>query len=153
MSQQEQHDNSVTREFEGSSLPGFVALPLNLLWIAAMFPLAAAGQRHLVADPDGFTGLILASIIGAALGIVALCGYCTLQPNEARVMILFGSYKGTVRRSGFHWANPLYSRRRNSGGKSAADHVREAAMVSNLLVVLCGNNDASPVITTGTLYT
>jgi len=32
------------------------------------------------------------------------------------------------------------------------DPERKAAMVSNLLVVLCGNNDASPVINTGTLY-
>ncbi len=43
-------------------------------------------------------------------------GYFTLQPNEARVLILFGAYKGTVRRSGFFWANPLYSRNR---GKEA----------------------------------
>src|SRR5258708_27353056 len=33
------------------------------------------------------------------------------------------------------------------------DDERKAAMVSNLLVVLCGNSDASPVINTGTLYT
>src|SRR5579859_6230384 len=33
-----------------------------------------------------------------------------LQPNEARVLILFGAYKGSVRQSGFWWANPLYSR-------------------------------------------
>jgi regulator of protease activity HflC (stomatin/prohibitin superfamily) len=33
------------------------------------------------------------------------------------------------------------------------DEERKAAMVSNLLVVLCGNADASPVINTGTLYT
>jgi hypothetical protein len=33
------------------------------------------------------------------------------------------------------------------------DAERKAAMVSNLLVVLCGNSDATPVINTGTLYT
>jgi hypothetical protein len=32
------------------------------------------------------------------------------------------------------------------------DDERKASMVSNLLVVLCGNSDASPVINTGTLY-
>ncbi|MGO9947152.1 MAG: SPFH domain-containing protein [Steroidobacteraceae bacterium] len=41
-----------------------------------------------------------------------LGGYFTLQPNQARVLILFGAYKGTVRESGFHWANPFYSRTR-----------------------------------------
>ncbi|HEV2210540.1 MAG TPA: SPFH domain-containing protein [Verrucomicrobiae bacterium] len=38
-----------------------------------------------------------------------LPGLFTLQPNEARVLILFGRYKGTVRQSGFHWGNPFYS--------------------------------------------
>lgn len=43
------------------------------------------------------------------LCIVLLRGLFSLQPNQARVLILFGAYKGTVRDSGFHWANPLYS--------------------------------------------
>jgi regulator of protease activity HflC (stomatin/prohibitin superfamily) len=34
-------------------------------------------------------------------------GFFTLQPNEAKVLILFGSYKCTVRQSGFHWTNPF----------------------------------------------
>ena len=37
-------------------------------------------------------------------------GFFTLQPNEARVLVLFGAYRGTVRTSGFHWGNPFYSR-------------------------------------------
>ena len=32
------------------------------------------------------------------------------------------------------------------------DEERKAAMVSNLLVVLCGNHDAQPIVNTGTLY-
>src|SRR5208337_2979063 len=36
-------------------------------------------------------------------------GFFALQPNEARVLILFGEYKGTVRDPGFHWGNPFYS--------------------------------------------
>jgi regulator of protease activity HflC (stomatin/prohibitin superfamily) len=36
-------------------------------------------------------------------------GFFSLQPNEARVLVLFGAYKGTVRNSGFHWGNPFYS--------------------------------------------
>jgi regulator of protease activity HflC (stomatin/prohibitin superfamily) len=41
--------------------------------------------------------------------VICLAGFFTLQPNEARVLVLFGEYKGTVRQSGFHWANPFYS--------------------------------------------
>jgi len=39
--------------------------------------------------------------------VVSIGGFFTLQPNEARVLILFGSYQGTVRESGFHWTNPF----------------------------------------------
>jgi hypothetical protein len=46
------------------------------------------------------------------LAIILLTGHFTLQPNEARVQILFGAYKGTVRTSGFWWANPFYARSR-----------------------------------------
>src|SRR6218665_1696726 len=53
-------------------------------------------------------------IIAAALIIVGLIvcnkGFFTLQPNEACVLLLFGSYRGTERRAGFHWTNPFYSR-------------------------------------------
>jgi len=41
--------------------------------------------------------------------VIMLTGLFTLQPNEARVLVLFGKYKGTVRTSGFHWGNPFYS--------------------------------------------
>jgi regulator of protease activity HflC (stomatin/prohibitin superfamily) len=42
-------------------------------------------------------------------GILSMVGLFTLQPNEARVLLLFGEYKGTVRNSGFWWGNPFYS--------------------------------------------
>jgi regulator of protease activity HflC (stomatin/prohibitin superfamily) len=41
--------------------------------------------------------------------ILLLTGCFSLQPNEARVLVLFGAYKGTVRESGFHWGNPFYT--------------------------------------------
>ena len=37
-------------------------------------------------------------------------GHFTLQPNEARVLLLFGDYKGTEIRSGFFWTNPFYTK-------------------------------------------
>ena len=42
--------------------------------------------------------------------------------------------------------------RLNEGGKVELDEERKAAMVSNLLVVLCGNHDAQPVVNSGSLY-
>jgi regulator of protease activity HflC (stomatin/prohibitin superfamily) len=79
--------------------------------IAFFFSTIGAGARHEIAPP-----VVAYRILGALLwfvgGLVMFGGHFTLQPNEARVLILFGSYKGTVRRSGFYWANPFYARNR-----------------------------------------
>jgi regulator of protease activity HflC (stomatin/prohibitin superfamily) len=56
--------------------------------------------------------LVGAAIVLEVIAIILLGGHFTLQPNEARVLILFGRYHGSVRRSGFFWANPFYSRTR-----------------------------------------
>ncbi|MBB6142537.1 regulator of protease activity HflC (stomatin/prohibitin superfamily) [Silvibacterium bohemicum] len=53
--------------------------------------------------------LMLPAILIVLTDVVLLKGFFTLQPNEARVLLLFGSYKGTVRSDGFFWANPFYS--------------------------------------------
>ena len=47
-------------------------------------------------------------------------GFFTLQPNEARVLILFGDYKGTAKQGGFRWGNPFYATGRpaQSSGQS-----------------------------------
>src|SRR5262245_13628087 len=59
--------------------------------------------------------LFAIGLISLLVGIIMLPGFFTLQPNEARVLILFGDYRGTVRVSGFHWGNPFYS----NGGQSS----------------------------------
>jgi regulator of protease activity HflC (stomatin/prohibitin superfamily) len=56
-------------------------------------------------------------IIGIPILIVAgvLCiGFLVLKPNESAVLTLFGRYIGTIRRDGFHWVNPFYSKQRLS---------------------------------------
>ncbi len=37
-------------------------------------------------------------------------GFIIVNPNEANVMVLFGTYAGTIKESGFHWINPFYKR-------------------------------------------
>ena len=53
---------------------------------------------------------IVPGIITIFLGGLGARGFFAPQPNESRVMVLFGSYRGTVRNSGFHWANPFMTR-------------------------------------------
>ncbi len=53
--------------------------------------------------------------IAFLLAFLLLCnGFFTLQPNEGRVLILFGDYRGTVRYDGFHWTNPFNTKTRIS---------------------------------------
>lgn len=66
-----------------------------------------------VVQSHSFPFLIPVAILMFPCAFVVLAGLFTLQPNEARVLILFGSYCGTVRETGFFWANPFYSRARS----------------------------------------
>lgn len=53
--------------------------------------------------------LFILAVLGLPVSVVLMVGFFALQPKEARVLVLFGEYKGTVRESGFYWGNPLYS--------------------------------------------
>ena len=88
------------------ALSGFPMLLVNLVLVSAA-PIAIATTSH-----PRPAGLILVALLVSALGVLSLSGHFSLQPNQARVLILFGQYRGTVRDSGFHWANPFYSRYR-----------------------------------------
>lgn len=59
--------------------------------------------------------LLVVCMVVLAGFVLASKGFFSLQPNEARVLVLFGAYKGTVRSSGFHWANPFYAGSRELG--------------------------------------
>lgn len=76
-----------------------------------MIPLAALLISDLAFLVLGKPSGVLRFFSCAALvaGVVLLRGFFSLQPDEARVLVLFGTYKGSVRNSGFHWANPFYS--------------------------------------------
>ena len=87
------------QERTGATLNGWVMLVLLLGVIA----LSVAGLARFGEDNP------LPFVLTIALAGFLLSGLFTLQPNEARVLVLFGNYHGTVRREGFHWANPLYS--------------------------------------------
>ena len=45
------------------------------------------------------------------LGLLLLRGLVLVEPNQSQVVLLFGTYRGTLRTPGFHWINPLTTRR------------------------------------------
>jgi len=83
-------------------------------WVMLMVLLPALLlAAFLVATP----GSPIKLLVGASLLAVTLfcCkGLFTLEPNQAAVMIFFGSYAGTVCESGFFWVNPFYNKTRVS---------------------------------------
>ena len=104
-----------THEREVDAVNGWFMLLVNLALLVGsiyfLFASIAAGATGEL--PEGQAGLrALLAILWFIASWIMLSGHFTLQPNEARVQILFGAYKGTVRQSGFYWANPFYSRSR-----------------------------------------
>lgn len=54
----------------------------------------------------------LAAIIG--IDIAMAVGFFIVNPNESMVLVLFGAYKGTVKKNGFFWANPFFTKKKIS---------------------------------------
>ena len=84
--------------FKGFKLNGFLALFLFLfVWLGVTLCCFVAGS-------------VLLCVLGAVMSVLCIilnCGYLMLEPNEARVMVFFGKYKGTFRETGFFWINPF----------------------------------------------
>ena len=87
---------------------GYIQLLLNILLII----LAVVSFIFGISGESVF--LIVASVVLVTLWVFHLPGFFTLQPNEAMVLILFGTYKGTVKDSGFSWVNPFMTKKKIS---------------------------------------
>lgn len=77
-----------------------------LLIVAVLLPLIAAYffMNHLPL----FGG------ISVLLWILILIGFSIIGPNESLVLVLFGTYKGTIKDNGFFWVNPFFLRKKIS---------------------------------------
>jgi regulator of protease activity HflC (stomatin/prohibitin superfamily) len=100
----------VNRERIAKVMGGWTMLPIVLALLlgalALLFYSIIAGVRD-IGHP--YFGLMITAILLEPVAIIMLVGFFTLQPNEARLLVLFGKYKGTVREPGFHWGNPFCS--------------------------------------------
>ena len=96
------------REKDRSVSSGWVVLIILLLVDAA-----AIYGIYLNVEAENQTGIVV-SIIVAVLAGLLYPGLFIVNPNEGKVLQLFGAYFGTVRNEGLKWANPLYSKKRVS---------------------------------------
>ncbi len=84
-----------------------------MLIVVIAILIADIAWAAIVQPQDARIGIMIAIF---AMDAILMRGFFSLQPNQARVLVLFGAYKGTVRTSGFHWANPFYSNGRQLPG-------------------------------------
>jgi regulator of protease activity HflC (stomatin/prohibitin superfamily) len=104
------HTQTANRESVVQVSSGWLLLPVILglhLGSIALFVYSLVAGIRAVDHP--YWWLFGGSILAFILSIILMPGFFTLQPNEARVLVLFGEYRGTVRAPGFHWGNPFYS--------------------------------------------
>lgn len=88
--------------FKGMTVNGFLMLILNILITLASI---AAIALSITYENLWF----IYGIIGIILSFFIWCGFIMLEPGEARVITFFGNYKGTFKRTGYYWINPLMS--------------------------------------------
>ncbi len=93
-------------EKRARKVSGYLAFALGLAALVALAAWAVAGRG----GPATVTALGLAAVL------LALCvkGFVVVNPNEAKVLQLFGAYAGSVREPGAWWVNPFTTRRRVS---------------------------------------
>ncbi|MBO7286157.1 MAG: SPFH domain-containing protein [Alistipes sp.] len=96
--------------YSGWKLNGFFALLLQLaLAVGAgyLFYYASTLER-------GFALPLVGAILLIVVVLVMLGGYIMLEPNESRVLLFFGNYRGTFYDTGFWWINPFMSAKKLS---------------------------------------
>ncbi|MDE0818501.1 MAG: SPFH domain-containing protein [Pirellulaceae bacterium] len=88
---------------------GWVILPISLGLFFGGIALFVITLAHL----QSFIPLISA-IAMFICGLISFFGFMAIAPNDSRVLLLFGEYKGTARESGFFWVNPFFSKKKLS---------------------------------------
>src|SRR5688500_13775960 len=96
------------REKELKATSGMFALMTGLAVLAlAVLGFVRGGQSESPA-------IIIASSVVMLVAIIMMAGLFTVNPNDAKVLTLFGRYIGTVREAGLWFANPFYAKKRIS---------------------------------------
>lgn len=103
------------RERPARNVSGGLALLGGLAGLVGGVGLILAGAA-VAAEHKGAwsTLLIVSGIVVILAAILTMCGLNTIAPGEARVVQLFGRYRGTIRTDGLRWVNPLTSREKIS---------------------------------------
>lgn len=114
-----------------------IIVPANgYLMLFAFLILFIGGIASMIAFQNPWFGLAILTAIFLAPGFIMV------QPNNSRVLLLFGKYVGTVKKNGFYWVNPFYTKKKISLRASNFDSERlkvndklgNPVMISTILV-------------------
>ena len=96
--------------YSGWKINGFLAMLINLALVAIAIWLFVE-----TVNAENNFGLLFAGVwVAVIAAIIMACGYKMLEPNEARVLLFFGNYRGTFYQTGFWWINPFMSTKKLS---------------------------------------
>jgi len=98
----------VIKETEFKPISGWT--PFFVFWIVLLGgPFVIGGLS--VTKMYYFSPIVMLCML---VNLICAFGFMIIQPNQARVLLLFGSYKGSVKTSGFYWVNPFFSKKKVS---------------------------------------
>ena len=93
--------------YNGMVVNGFMALLINLVVLPLLGLFVVFNLRIIP--------LMVPLLVVIALSFfIMMAGYFSQEPNEARVMVFFGKYKGTFTETGFYWVNPFMDKKKLS---------------------------------------
>jgi regulator of protease activity HflC (stomatin/prohibitin superfamily) len=96
------------RERQRSAISGWLMLPVLLVLLGVELR-----SLFLALQAQSIVG-VLASVLAFVATAVCLGGFFVVNPNEGRVLQLFGDYRGTVRTAGLRWASPFFTKKQLS---------------------------------------
>lgn len=102
-------DQNKEYEYGGLVINGFAMVFFTFILIPAIIIVSSI----VLMDPVPGLAITLDAVFGFIF-ILGCVGYFVQEPNQARVMIFFGKYKGTCRKTGYFWVNPFMSRKKLS---------------------------------------
>jgi regulator of protease activity HflC (stomatin/prohibitin superfamily) len=105
----------MTTEKTYHPLNGWLPLFITIAMVAggtAMFIAGIAGLKN--DGGNSALAMLIGGIVVFFLGVTSMSGFMAIAPNQARVLLLFGKYKGSALESGFFWVNPFFSKKKIS---------------------------------------
>ena len=102
-------DGNKEYEYSGLVINGFAMIFITFILVPVLILYTSFSLMETSPELAVIIDIVLACIF-----VLGCIGYFVQEPNQARVMIFFGKYRGTCRRTGYYWVNPFMTRKRLS---------------------------------------